>query len=153
MAGRRPKPTALKILAGNPGGRRLQKRELRPSPTVPEPPAHLSALALTAWRALAPRFHRLGLLTELDGLALEQLVENYAEILDLRADIAQGGRFQKVDTTSGDEMERLRPAAKQLADAERRFRAMLAEFGLTPSARTRVAVSLPKTPNEFASLA
>lgn len=138
MAGRRPKPTALKLVTGNPGRRRLPKNEPKPKRVIPSAPEHLSQRAVLAWGAMATKLDRLGVLTEVDGWALEQLCENYAEILELRADIAKNGRFQTVDTQSGDEMERVRPAQKQLADAERRFRVMMAEFGLTPSSRTRV---------------
>lgn len=138
MRGRKPKPTALKLVTGNPGRRPLNKKEPKPKRVIPSPPEHMSARAMAAWGALSTRLDRLGLLTELDALALEQLCENYGEILELRADIVANGRFQTVTTQSGDAMERVRPAATLLSDAERRFRAMMAEFGLTPSARSRV---------------
>jgi P27 family predicted phage terminase small subunit len=141
MKGRKPIPTALKLLRGNPGKRKLPKREPQPKRVIPSPPGHLSARAMLAWGSLSAQLDRSRVLTELDGLALEQLVENYAEILELRADVAANGRFQTVETKSGDKMERMRPAANLLADAERRFRAMMAEFGLTPSSRTRVTAT------------
>jgi P27 family predicted phage terminase small subunit len=141
MKGRKPKPTALKLLTGNPGKRRLPKGEPKPKRVIPAPPEHMTARALTAWGSLATRLDRLGLLTELDALALEQLCENYGEILELRADVADGGRWQVVVTKQGGEMERARPCAMMLADAERRFRGMMCEFGLTPSARSRVTAS------------
>jgi len=138
MRGRKPKPSALKLLAGNPGKRALNKREPRPRREIPSPPAHLSDGARTAWGALSTRLDRLGLLTELDAFALELLCENYAEILTLRQDVTTAGRYQAVTTATGDKMERARPAAAMLADAERRFRGMMSEFGLTPSARSRI---------------
>lgn len=138
MRGAKPKPTALKLVAGNPGRRPLNKREPKPKRVVPAPPEHLSADARTAWGSLAARLDRLGLLTELDVFALELLCENYAEILALRADVAAGGRYQVVITKSQDLMERARPVAMMLADAERRFRGMMSEFGLTPSSRSRI---------------
>lgn len=141
MRGRKPKPTSLKLVTGNPGKRRIRKTEPKPKRVIPSPPAHVSDRALLAWGALATRLDRLGLLTELDAFALEQLCENYSEIIELREDIIDNGRFQTVTTKSGDRMERARPAATMLADAERRFRGMMVEFGLTPSARTRVAVT------------
>lgn len=139
MKGRKPKPSALKLVAGNPGKRPLPKNEPKPKRVIPSAPAHLTDGAKLAWGALSTRLDRLGLLTELDAYALEQLCENYAEILVLREDIKTCGRFQTVTTQSGDQMERARPAMTQLNDAERRFKGMMCEFGLTPSARTRVA--------------
>jgi P27 family predicted phage terminase small subunit len=141
MRGRKPKPTALKLVAGNPGRRKLNAKEAKPKRVIPAPPAHLTPAALVAWGSLSKGLDRLGLLTEIDALALEQLCEDYVEIVELRADVAANGRFQTVTTQSGDKMERTRPAATQLADAERRFRAMLAEFGMTPSSRSRVTAT------------
>lgn len=141
MKGRKPKPTALKLVTGNPGKRASKRREPKPKRCIPSPPAHLADDAKVAWGSLAARLDRLGLLTELDAFALEQLCENYAEILTLRADVAVHGRFQVVATKAGGMMERTRPAASLLADAERRFRGMMSEFGLTPSARTRVSTT------------
>lgn len=141
MKGRKPKPTALKLVTGNPGRRKPNRKEAKPRRVIPSPPDHLSKGALAAWGSLATRLDRLGLLTEIDAFALEQLCENYSEILELRKDVADNGRFQTVTTQSGDAMERVRPCATLLADAERRFRAMMAEFGLTPSSRSRVTAT------------
>ena len=88
------------------------------------------------------------MLTVVDDWALEQLCENYAEILDLRATIKTEGRFQTVTNKNGDTRTVNHPAASQLADAERRFKGMLEQFGLTPSARTRVKAN-PKRDDRF----
>jgi P27 family predicted phage terminase small subunit len=114
---------------------------------IPSPPAHLNPNALIAWGTLSVKLDRLRLLTEVDDWALEQLCENYLEIVELRADVRANGRFQKVTRkggdaeTPGDVMERTRPAYAMLADAERRFATKLAEFGLTPSSRSRVTTT------------
>lgn len=137
-------PTALKLVTGNRGRRPLPKHEPKPKRVIPSPPEHLSPKAMVAWGAMAAKLDRLRMMTELEDWALEQLCENYVEIVELRADVAVNGRFQTVITKSGDAMERVRPAYTMLADAERRFRAMMAEFGLTPSSRARVQA----TPDE-----
>lgn len=54
--GRRPKPSAVKALAGNPGGRPLPKNEPRPIGLV-ERPAKLSAGAEIVWKARIVRAH------------------------------------------------------------------------------------------------
>ncbi len=36
MRGRRPKPTRIKVLTGNPGKRPLNINELRPKPKIPD---------------------------------------------------------------------------------------------------------------------
>lgn len=138
MSGRKPKPTRLKLVTGNPGKRPLNKREPKPKRCIPSPPAHLSPAALVVWGSLSARLDRLGLMTDHDAEALEQLCENYVELVELRKDVAAKGRYQTVATKSGDVMERTRPAAAQLADAERRFASKMAEFGMTPSSRSRI---------------
>lgn len=143
VRGRKPKPTRLKLVTGNPGKRRINKREAKPKRVIPSPPEHASQGAKVAWGSLSARLDRLGLLTELDAMALEQLAENYAEIVALRADIAMNGRVQVVETEAGADFERPRPQVRMLSDAERRFRAMMTEFGLTPSSRSRIEVETP----------
>lgn len=38
MAGRRPKPTHLKVVTGNPGKRKLNDKEPTPAKEIPGPP-------------------------------------------------------------------------------------------------------------------
>jgi P27 family predicted phage terminase small subunit len=81
----------------------------------------------------------MGVLTEADGVALEMLCETYADFLAARAELkAIGSEYYQTSTASGDVMHRIHPAVAQRNDADRRIRAWLAEFGMTPSARARV---------------
>jgi P27 family predicted phage terminase small subunit len=141
MAGRRPKPTHLRLVTGNAGKRPINKAEPMPGRAIPSPPEHLSPEARVAWGRFSAMLDRIGVLTEADAAALEQVSETYAEIVALRADIAANGRFQTVITKSGDEMERMRPAYSALMDADRRLKAWLVEFGVTPAARSKVKVN------------
>ena len=150
MRGRKPKPSALRVLEGNPGKRPINKNEPEPEPGIPPAPENMSEQAKKAWAAVSVKLDKIGVLTEVDDWALEQLCENYAEILELRAEIKKDGRFQTVTNKNGDTRTVNHPAATQLADAERRFKAMLEQFGLTPSARVRVKAN-PKTGNPFES--
>ena len=151
MAGRRPKPTHLRVVSGNAGKRPLNKAEPQPRRERPSPPAHLSGAARDAWGYVSGILDRMGVLTEADAVALEQLCECYAEIVELRAEIAENGRFQTVATKAGGEMERLRPAYAALMDADRRLKAWLAEFGMTPSARSRITANPPDQKEDPAS--
>ena len=47
--GRKPKPTHLKLIEGNPGKRPIRTGPERPVTTMPEPPDHLNADARTEW--------------------------------------------------------------------------------------------------------
>ena len=148
MRGPKPKPLSLILLDGN--RRKLTRRELEqrrgPEPPrgIPNTPNHLSEGAKIAWPKLAAKLDEIGVLTVVDGWALEQLAENYTEILEWRKEIKDHGRMATKKMQNGEEREYVNPACIALADSEKRFRAMLGEFGLTPSARTRIHVTPPK---------
>ena len=144
MAGRKPKPTRLKVITGNAGKRPLNKKEPTPRAVgAAHPPAHLSEIAKSAWKECAKMLLSCGLLGNIDELAFEQCCEAYAELRELRADIQERGRYQTVETQTGSMLEKARPQVAMYADADRRFRAWCSEFGLTPSARTRLSVEPP----------
>src|SRR5436190_10759398 len=63
MRDRRPKPTRLKLLTGNPGKRPLKEDEPRPEPAVPECPPELSPLARQEWDRLTGELDALRMLT------------------------------------------------------------------------------------------
>lgn len=145
MRGRRPKPTNLKVIQGNPGRRPLNPREPKPPAGAGEPPGHLSAAARQFWPGMAQRLEGMGVLTDADTYALERLAECYAEIIDLQRVIDEEGRTYQT-TTYGKEgdsntMHRQRPEVAMLSDADRRFKGYLVEFGLTPAARCKVQTS------------
>lgn len=93
-----------------------------------------------AWGALSVKLDQMGVLTLADTWALEQLAENYAEILALRK-IVKKARFQNITTTNGSKKKVHHPGWIQLSDAEKRFRQMMLEFGLTPASRSKVNAS------------
>lgn len=145
MAGRRPKPTHLKVVTGNPGKRALNKDEPKPKREIPSCPAYLSDTGKVAWGRLSVVIDRMGILTEADGPALERLCDCYAEILECRELIATQGRTYSSIRGIGDEdspieqvLMKANPAVGMLADADRRFKSYLVEFGLTPAARSKV---------------
>ena len=141
MKGRKPKPTRLKLLAGE--TRRINKREPKPKRVIPSPPEHVSEAAKLAWGSLSTRLDRLGLLTELDSFSLEKLCETYVETLEIQKVLRVEGRFQRVTTKTGDVMIRAHPGISAFDAAERRFRALMTEFGLTPSSRSRIEIESP----------
>ncbi len=139
MAGRKPTPTKLKLLRGNPGKRSLPKNEPKPAPVVSlEPPFHLSDDAKLYWRDLAPMLARLQLLTEGDVAALELLCETRAEWRQADDAIRDEGVVYETSTETGSTIVRPRPEVAMRAGAAMRIRQLLVEFGLTPSARSKV---------------
>jgi hypothetical protein len=51
--GRKPKPTHLKLIEGNPGKRPIRMGPERPATAMPEPPDHLNDDARTEWDRVA----------------------------------------------------------------------------------------------------
>ncbi|MBF4207501.1 phage terminase small subunit P27 family [Pseudomonas donghuensis] len=140
MAGRRPTPTELKLVRGNPGKRPINKNEPQPAKRIPSAPGHLSSEGQVAWGRLTVLLDRMGVLTEADGFALERLCDCYAEILALRDLVETQGRTYETTSTQGELVLKANPAVAMLADVDRRFKSYLVEFGLTPAARSKVQV-------------
>ena len=66
MRGRKPLPSNVVRLRGNPGKRRLNDAEPRPAAKVPPCPACLGDEARKEWQRLSKELAELGLLTGLD---------------------------------------------------------------------------------------
>jgi P27 family predicted phage terminase small subunit len=145
MRGRRPKPNELKRLAGNPGRRPLNDAEPQPRGRA-RCPAHLSPNAKREWRRIAPELDRLGLLTSIDQAALAAYCSCYGLAIEAEKEISELG------VIIIDERNRAlkNPACNVLRDAFATMRLMEQEFGMTPSARSRIHVAAPKPENPFA---
>jgi P27 family predicted phage terminase small subunit len=105
----------------------------------PSAPAHLSEKARETWGYVSGLLDRMGVLTEADGIALEMLCEAYADYLRARADLAaHGSNYYETINAQGGVMHRPYPAVAVMQDADRRIKTWVADFGLSPSARTRI---------------
>jgi len=138
MRGRKPKPTRLKLLAGNPGRRPLNEREPQPPlpPTLPKPPKHLSREGRAEWLRVGGMLLRTRVLTEADLTALSAYATVYGRWMQAELEIKRKGIL--VAAGKGSEVRVQNP---MLAVANRSFQQMvqlLGEFGLTPSSRTRI---------------
>jgi P27 family predicted phage terminase small subunit len=139
MKGSKPKPSHLKLVTANPGRRKLNAAEPKVERSRPSAPVHMSDKARETWDYVTGLLDRMGILTEVDATALEMLCEAYADFLSASAVLqAQGSDFYETKNQSGSTMWRAHPALAKKQDADRRIRGWLAEFGMTPSARSRV---------------
>ncbi len=80
--GRKPKPTNLKILHGNPGKRPLNLNEPKPMKVVPTCPPHLMPDAKAEWERMSDKLYSLGLLTEIDGTAFAIYCQTYGRWIE-----------------------------------------------------------------------
>jgi P27 family predicted phage terminase small subunit len=141
MAGRKPTPTAIRELRGNPGKRALPANEPQVEPSMPIYPSYFTDDQRDAWNDLAERLFGMKVLADGDSTALELLVVAYTEWRYAVATVEEEGSVYCTTTENGDKMYRARPEVAIASDAWRRLSSMLREFGLTPSARTKVSTA------------
>ena len=72
MRGRKPKPTTLKLLAGNPGHRPLNGQEALAPSELPDCPEHLDAEAQNEWQRITGILSGMGLLSCADRVGSER---------------------------------------------------------------------------------
>jgi P27 family predicted phage terminase small subunit len=144
MSGRRPKPTALKMLQGNPGKRALNANE--PKPTgIPSCPRHLSAAAKQEWKRISRELIAIGLLTKIDRAALAAYCAAYARWIEAEDNVAKFGHVVKAPSGYPIQNPYL-SIANTCLDQIRKF---ATEFGLTPASRSRLQISAaPATTND-----
>jgi P27 family predicted phage terminase small subunit len=132
----------VKELNGNPGHRALNKAEPQPprASRVPPPPAYLTGEAKKAWQKLAGQLHRMGVLTDVDHDALARYCVTYQRWLRAEKELARNGDVLK--TTKGNYVQNpwLAISNRSLA----LLNGLAAEFGITPSSRTRVKANPPE---------
>ena len=132
--GRKPKPTALKMLEGNPGGRPLNTKEPKPEKKAPRCPSWLEDEAKKEWKRMAKVLEQMGLLTEMDMAAFAGYCQSYARWKEAEEFIEKHGTIVK--TPSGYWQQ-----VPQVSIAQQNLKTMLkfcSEFGLTPSSRSRM---------------
>ncbi len=135
-----PKPTVLKILAGNPGKRSLNFDEPRAPESSGHRPLWMKGQARKTWDTMHALLCEMRVMSAADEVALSMLCETYAEWRAASDVVARKKATYESTTKSGDRIIRARPEVGIAADAWRRVRAMLLEFGLTPSSRSRIQV-------------
>ena len=142
MAGRKPKPTALKELEGNPGKRALNKNEPKPG-GIPACPSSLDTTAKHEWTRVSRELIAVGLLTSVDRAMLAAYCDAWSrwsqatkELQALR--LAKGKSVLVVGTKTGYPMQN--PLIGVINTAADQMRKFGAELGLSPSSRTRLSV-------------
>jgi P27 family predicted phage terminase small subunit len=131
--GRKPKPTAAKILAGDRADR-INRHEPAPRRSVPDRPDHLDHWGCEAWNRIVPKLDALGVLTELDGEALALYCSTYSRWRQASEEVRSSG----VTTFTDQGSLKSNPAVAVASQCERLMAAILIEFGLTPVSRSRV---------------
>lgn len=145
--GRKPKPTYLKVVTGNPGKRALPTAEAKVAPALPSPPPHLADEAKVEWGRVSEELYKIGLLSGVDRAALAAYCQAYARWVQAERAIAEMAKRDQltgglmIKTTNGNAIQNplVGTANKAAADMVR----FAAEFGMTPSARSRINATPP----------
>lgn len=145
MRGRRPKPTRVKVLTGNPGKRPLNRDEPRPEPAAPECPTELGPVAHREWNRLVGELTKLRMLTNLDRAALAAYCGAYALWAEATEAIQKYGTMVK--SPSGYPVQ-----SPYVSIANRQAEIMMriaSEFGFTPASRSRISAPPSREPSLF----
>ena len=145
MRGRKPTPTALKIVRANPGKRPLPQAEPRPGLDVVTPD-WLSTDARKHWPLIATQLSNAGILTNIDAPALALYCESFVIWKQAYANVLKYGLVVKAQSGFPVQSPFL-SIANQQSD---RMVHLLAEFGMTPSSRSRVTATKPDDASPYA---
>ena len=137
MAGRKPKPTKLKLIAGNPRKRPLNDREPEPKPGIQECPTHLDEEARAEWERIAPELSAMGVLARIDRAALAAYCQAWSRWVKTEGEILKRDLVVKTPGSGYPMQNPYIPIANTAMDFMRKF---LVEFGLTPASRSRFMV-------------
>jgi len=152
MPGRKPKPTHLKIVTGNPGKRPLNKQEPTFASDLPVAPSYLSDRAKEIFNVLRDRLANMGYATASHTEKLALLAGVLARVEECSAIIEKQGMTHDVTNSLGFSNEKIRPEVAILVVAERRAQSLLSDFGLDPINSTKVVVPSKQKKNAFSAL-
>ena len=140
-----PTPTRLRMLRGNPGKRPVNQSEPEPRKDTPRCPVWLSDEAKKVWRRMVPELKRMSILTVVDGDALAAYCQTYARWKGAEEFLAKHGEVYSLRDDNG-RIKYMQPFP-QVSIARHNLQLLKSyqqEFGLTPSARTRIDVGTPE---------
>ena len=135
--GRKPKPTNLRIAEGNREHRPLNKNEPKPQPVMPVCPDFIDEYAREMWDTYGPMLVRLGIMTEIDGVGFIALCLEWNTYIQAKKVVKEKGAVW--ESKSG--YRQSVPEVKIANEALNKVKALLAEFGMTPSARARLSIA------------
>lgn len=142
--GRTPTPTKLLEKRGS---RMLDVRKKGGEPTLPvkepDPPYWLDGKGLEVWHDLVKRLLTLKVISEVDGIALARYCRTYVEWLYCEEFLRNHGSTTDVLDKDGNVLKVIEnPQAKQFRALGDQLTRLEDRFGMTPSARARLAITL-----------
>ena len=133
-AGRKPKPTHLKALAGTYRPDRANPAEPQPPVGLPEPPAELDAVGRQMWEFVGRELHACGMMTTVDGPQLHLLCMAWSRYCMASKKITPETMLLK--SPKGYPIQN--PYLSIMNKAFEQVQKTLTELGMSPSSRSRV---------------
>ena len=149
--GPKPKPSGIHKLEG---GRKKTHRKKKDAGSEPNPekykrvpwaPKHLDKIASNEWRRMAKIYFPTGIMTKMDKTGLELYCAAYSVWRGASDKIIKHGTVIKAQSGFPVQSPYLQIVNKQQAIMQK----WLAEFGGTPSSRSRVTIEKPKGPSDL----
>ena len=144
--GPKPLPTNVHLINGNrskkPLGQLLDG--IRPDVEIPEPPDFLMAEAVDEWNRISAELLTLGIIAKIDRAALAVYCQAYARWAQAERKLKElnnNGEFKYIVDTTPSGYKQIGVWLQVSNRAVEQMHKVLAEFGMTPSARTRVSPS------------
>ena len=149
MAGRKPKPTNLKVLEGTRKDR-INQNEPKPKTALLACPDYLKKdeVAYGEWNRIVPELYKLGLLTVADRTALELYCSQYSIYRKALKELDEEG-ITSINIRNG---KKANPATQIVRESAKLIKAFATEFGLTPSSRGKMQLPSEDDDMEFENL-
>lgn len=138
MSGPSPLPTALKVLEGNPGKRPLPENEPKPDNPSLVCPDWLTDEAKILWNKYALVIKDLGVFKQTDEMSFATLCQEMGRYIELQKIMNERDSYTTKNARGGSKPY---PEMAMARECLKNIRALMAEFGMTPSSRTRLSVS------------
>lgn len=138
LVGRKPLSIEDKVARGNPGKANLhrdQQPKLQRLFEMPPAPEYFGPYAEKEWNRIGPQLVAAKMLNESDLPAFEAYCMNIELMIDAQLDIRQNGM-----TIIGHRGRVRNPAIAAFGQASTAIRGFVSEFGLSPSARSRIRI-------------
>ena len=134
--GRKPKPTALLKAQGTYDASRHKDRfEADGTPSAPTIQS-----ANETFDYLVKKLDDLGVVAEIDAMALQMLADAWEDYQVARNVIKEQGPTYSTTTAQGDLMWRPRPEVLMMNQSWAKVEKMMVQFGLTASSRAKISV-------------
>ncbi|MFY0690769.1 MAG: phage terminase small subunit P27 family [Paracoccaceae bacterium] len=153
VRGRKPVPSAIKLIQGNPGRRPVKKEQSRTAALPPSPPSALKGDALREWKRVTKALGPLYMLSQLDRAVLAAYCSAYGRWKSATDALTAAAKHSPycgllIETTNGNLVQNpIVGIQRRAADDMVKFGT---EFGLTPSARSRLGLQVPAgEPNPY----